>query len=70
MGGGLCGSIAHSSLPTRGTVFLAFLTVTQGAKNKSSIRVASDLISFYRPQILVFEDASSKNCRRRSAFGP
>src|ERR1700732_1656299 len=37
----------------------------QGSKNKASIQVASELISFYRPQILVLEDVSSKNCRRR-----
>ena len=37
----------------------------QGAKNKASIQAASELISFCRPQILVLEDVSSKNCRRR-----
>src|ERR1700682_485037 len=37
----------------------------QGAKNKESIRAASELMSFYRPQILVLEDVCSKNCRRR-----
>jgi hypothetical protein len=37
----------------------------QGSKNKASIQAASDLMSFYRPQILVLEDISSKNCRKR-----
>jgi len=37
----------------------------QGAKNKATIQAASDLISFYHPQILVLEDISSKNYRRR-----
>jgi hypothetical protein len=37
----------------------------QGSKNKASILAASELISFCRPQILVLEDVSSKNCRRR-----
>ena len=37
----------------------------QGSKNKASLQAASELISFYRPQILVLEDVSSKNCRRR-----
>jgi hypothetical protein len=37
----------------------------QGSKNKASIQAASELISFCRPQILVLEDVSSKNCRRR-----
>jgi hypothetical protein len=37
----------------------------QGSKNKASIQAASDLISFYHPQILVLEDVSSKDCRRR-----
>ncbi len=37
----------------------------QGAKNKASIQAADELMSFYRPQILVLEDVSSKNCRRR-----
>jgi hypothetical protein len=37
----------------------------QGPKNKASIQAASELISFCRPQILIFEDVSSKNGRRR-----
>jgi hypothetical protein len=37
----------------------------QGSKNKASIQAASELISYCRPQILVLEDVSSKNCRRR-----
>jgi hypothetical protein len=37
----------------------------QGAKNKGSIRAASDVISLYLPQILVLEDTSSKGCRKR-----
>jgi hypothetical protein len=36
----------------------------QGSKNKASIQAASELMSFYSPQILVLEDVSSKNCRR------
>lgn len=37
----------------------------QGPKNRASIQAASDLISFYRPQILVLEDTVSKPCQRR-----
>jgi Holliday junction resolvasome RuvABC endonuclease subunit len=40
------------------------ITHVQGARNKASIAAAGDLISHYRPQIMVLEDAAERNCRR------
>jgi hypothetical protein len=36
----------------------------QDAKNKASLLVAGELISRYRPRILVLEDVTAKGCRR------
>src|SRR5712692_1650169 len=37
----------------------------QGQKNKASIAATGELISHYRPQIIVLEDVAAKGCRRR-----
>src|SRR5947209_1334462 len=37
----------------------------EGQKNKASVAAVSELISRYRPQILVLEDGDAKHCRRR-----
>jgi hypothetical protein len=37
----------------------------QGHKNRASIAAAGELISHYRPQILVLEDVGARHCRRR-----
>jgi Holliday junction resolvasome RuvABC endonuclease subunit len=36
-----------------------------GQKNKASLRAASELISLYRPHILVIEDVDAKGCWKR-----
>src|ERR1700730_13944834 len=37
----------------------------EGPKNKASIAAAAELITRYRPQIMVLEDVAAKGCRRR-----
>jgi hypothetical protein len=37
----------------------------QGQKNKASIAAAGELISRYRPQIMILEDVAARDCRRR-----
>jgi hypothetical protein len=36
-----------------------------GPKNKASIAAAAELITRYRPRIMVLEDVAAKDCRRR-----
>jgi hypothetical protein len=50
-----------------GPVFLIDwgLREVDGPKNKASIAAAAELISRYRPQIIVLEDVAAKGCRRR-----
>ena len=40
------------------------ITNVRGSKNKVSIAAASDLISRYRPQIMILEDVVARHCRR------
>lgn len=37
----------------------------QGAKNKASVAAAGELISHYRPQIMILEDVTARDCLRR-----
>jgi hypothetical protein len=39
------------------------ITHVRGASNKASIAAAGELISRYRPQIMVLEDVAERNCR-------
>lgn len=37
----------------------------QGPKNRASIAAVGELISRYRPQIMILEDVTARDCRRR-----